>query len=82
MYLHSNCKMQLFNKRSLEQTRKRKEKKRAQREEEKKNKDGGQDRKRSRLESPEIPKIIPRRSSTIRMHSKNLSIWCMKPEDT
>ena len=73
--------MKWFNKRSLEQTRKRREKKRAQREKEK-NKDGDQDTKRSRLESPEIPKIIPCRSSTVRMHSKNLCIWCMKPEDT
>ena len=83
VYLHSNCKMKLFNNRSLEQARKRKEKKRAQREEEEeKNKDDDQDRKRSRLESPEIPKIIPCRSSTGRVHSKNLCIWCMKPEDT
>ena len=43
MYLHSNCKMKLFNKRSLEQARKRMEKERAQREE--KNKDDDQDRK-------------------------------------
>ena len=43
MYLHSNCKMKLFNKRSLEQERKKKEKVRAQREE--KNKDDDQDRK-------------------------------------
>ena len=52
MYLHSNCKMKLFNNRYLEQARKRKEKKRAQREEEEeKNKDNDQDKKRSRLES-------------------------------
>ena len=74
--------MKLFNKRSLEQARQRKEKERAQREEEEKNKNDGQYRKWSRLESPEIPKIIPRRSSTGRVHSKSLSIWCMKPEDT
>ena len=82
MYLHFNCKMKLFNKRFLEQARKRKEKERAQREEEEKNKDDDQDRKRSQLESPEIPKITPRRSSTGRVHSKNLCIWCIKLEDT
>ena len=82
MYLHSNCKMKLLNKRSLEQAKKRKEKEQAQKEEEEKNKDDDQDRKRSRLESPEIPIIIPRRSLTGKVHSKNLCIWCMKPEDS
>lgn len=82
MYLHSNCKLKLFNNRSLEQARKRKEKERAQREEEEKNKDDDKDGKQSRLESPEVPKIVSRRSSTGRVHSKLLCIWCMKPEDT
>ena len=36
MYLDSNCKMKFFNKRSLEETRKRTEKERAQRKEEEK----------------------------------------------
>ena len=82
MHLHSNCKMKLLNKRSLEQGCKRKDKERAQIEEKEKNKDGDRDRKRSRLESPQIPKIIPRQSSTGRAHSKNFCVWCMKPEDT
>ena len=36
MYFHSNCKMKFFNKRSLEQAKKRKEKEQAQRKKEKK----------------------------------------------
>ena len=36
MYFHSNCKMKLFNKRSLEQAKKRKEKEQAEREKEEK----------------------------------------------
>ena len=42
MYLHSNWKMKLFNKRSLEQVRKSREKERAQREEEEKIEDDDQ----------------------------------------
>ena len=49
--MYSNCKMKLFNKRSLEQARQRKEKERPQREEEKKTKMMGKIENDRQLES-------------------------------
>ena len=74
MYVHSNCKIKLFNSRSLEQAKQRKEK-------EKEKKSENEEEILTQSNSPVASSIVTRRSTTGLVHSKHLCIWCMKPED-
>lgn len=79
MYLHSNCKIKLFNSRSLEQAKRRKEKECSR---QSMSNDNNGEKSLDLQKSPENTNTVARRSSIGTVHSKNLCIWCMEPEDT
>ena len=76
-FLHNNCKVKLHNARALDQAKKRKEKKDNE-EEWKSFAEKGIISSRETSNSA----TITRRSLIVLINSKDLCIWCMKPEDT